>query len=460
MKPHQISRRRLLGGVVATAAGALAHVGVANAQQSPSAPSNVRLVSGGAVSSRPVLSRSDFSLLGWYELSTAGWDSVFSAGLTHRYVGADLRFLLFDYTGNTPKLTEFSLGGANYRDVVGTPLTQWASAWGAAPPMYGQVYGLWWDEAQQRLWTVQATDYNADRRQVQIYTRRLNSDGSISELHGPVGLEGIPDKRVYGGVQPVPASFQAQYGVGPYAVGWGGYTSLVAQGGVASMGPTMYLIQDPKLFSSGTEMPTTAFKTAMDCSAATRGDDWYLSGGSSPRTFDRGVRLAPVTNYFDGNDPRQNPTSRPTVPPAPGNWLSPSPDGFGRWTWGDSYYGTGCWIDGPNKSGFVAIASLAGGYAWYSYSTLNFDRRSFEFHIYDPAKIGEAIQGLRPAWNVKPSSVWAESFEGLGARGLQGNNVYGNVGAATYDSTTRRLYVLGCAAGELSSRLYVYAVNA
>src|SRR5262249_38204731 len=158
---------------------------------------------------------------------------------------------------------------------------------------------------------------------------------------------------------------------------------------------------DPRAYAANTEIPTSAFKTVMDCASGTRGDDWYLGTGATRQsTFDRGVRISPVINYFDGNDPRTNPSTPPSEPPTPGKWLSRAPDGFGRWAWGDSYHNTGCWIDGPNKRGFLTIASLGGGRCWYGSSTLHYGSRQFEFHVYDPAQFGEALQGKRPVWNV------------------------------------------------------------
>jgi hypothetical protein len=156
-----------------------------------------------------------------------------------------------------------------------------------------------------------------------------------------------------------------------------------------------------------------------------------------------------------------NPDTPPTSPPlSTAGWLSPAPDGLGRWVWGDSYYNTGCWIDGANKRGFLLIASLGGGKCWYSHSTLNFDRRQYEVHIYDPSQLGEAIQGARPVWNVKPSSIAELKLSGLGDFALQGDTPAGNANGATYDAIGKRLYIIGSGANTYYSRLYVYSVNA
>ncbi len=382
---------------------------------------------------RALLSPADFRLLGYYDIQTNGQDTTYAQGLTHRYVGGDLRFLNFQHAS---RLDEFSLAGKEYGSVITSPTRSWNRIGGM-----GDFKGFWWDEAKARLWSVSATDYTAEALPVRIFTRTLNDDGTVGDVRGPVGLRGIPAKRVYGGAQPVPAWFQQQYGVGPYVVGWGGYASLVASGGTASMGPTMYAIPDPSGYANSTDVPARAFKTLMDNSSGSTQGDWY--DRRSPSGFDRGSRVTIPLNYFDGGDPRPNPNTPPTGPPdRRGQWLSPSPDGFGRFVWGDSYYNTGQWIDGADKHGFVMVASLGGGKCWYQSSTLEFDRRVFELHIFDPVTLGEAARGKLSPWKVKPASMTELTLPGLG--GTWGGNVpVKNIGGATYDAVTKRLYLIG-----------------
>lgn len=416
---------------------------------------------GGSVCAAPAsrLSGSDFTYLGHYDVALMGMNTPFAHALTHRYVGGDLRFLTVENGEPTALLREWSVSGKKFGDLVSSATGAWNDPWGNKQPLNGNFFGLWWDELRKRLWSVHAFDYTYDVIQTQIYTRTLNADGSVSDLHGPVGLSGISAKRVYGGVQPVPEWFQQKYAVGPYVVGWGGYTSISRGGGICSFGPTMYGIPDPSRYAPSTEMPTTDFRTIMDCSSGTSGTDWYKN---TTQTFDRGVRQNIPINYYDGGDPRSNPTTAPTDPPvANAGWLSPAPDGLGRFVWGDSYYNTGCWIDGPNKQGFLAVASLGAGKNWYGNATLNCDSRVFELHIFDPSDLGEAAQGRRAPWNVKPSSMLTLQLPGIGGRPFSGNSPQGGVAGATYDALTKRLYLFGPAGGgTYVNRLYVYAVNA
>jgi hypothetical protein len=396
-----------------------------------------------------------FTYLGYYDVAIAGGDNVYGQGLTHRYVDGDLRFLTLEYPG---VLKEWSIAGLQFGDAVSMPTNRWPEIWNGPMGMSGHFFGLWWEEAARRLWTVQAIDYNAKVEPVRLFTRTLNDDGTIASLHGPVGLQGLNAKHVYGGVQAVPLWFQQQYRTGAYVCGWGGYTSLLLQGGGASLGPTMYAIPDPSDYDASTEIPARAVTTLMDCSSGTGSSDWYSSG--QPTNFDRGVRLTDPINYFEGGDRRHNPSSAPTGPPEPdAHWLSPAPDGLGRWVWGDSYYNTGCWIDTPDLHAFVAVASLGAGKCWYGTSTLHFDRRVFELHVFDPVHLGEAAQGRRPAWNVKPVKIIQLALDPLGFPPPAGNSPQRNVAGATFDSASGRLYLHGRDVDGKKGRLYVYAVH-
>jgi hypothetical protein len=175
---------------------------------------------------------------------------------------------------------------------------------------------------------------------------------------------------------------------------------------------------------------------------------------------DRGSRLTIPVNYFDGGDPRQNPGSRPLDPPRRGaEWLSPADDGLGRFVWGDSYYNTGVWIDGPARHGFLAVASLCGGSCWYQSSTLAFDRRVFEVHIFDPQTLGASAQGKRRPSEVAPAGMGELDLPGMG-KAWGGNAPVGNIAGATYDAQTKQLYLIGRGVNTFFARLFVFSVNA
>jgi len=410
-----------------------------------------------ATGSKMLLSPGDFAYLGYYDVVTDGWDTEHLQGLTHRYVNGDLRFLTLDLTG---RLTEFSLTGHAFGDLVNQVTQTWSQPWGTPKTLHGSFFGLWWDEAGQRLWTTHATDYNANFEPVQIYTRTLNANGTISNLRGPIGLQGLHAKRVYGSCQPIPQWFQTQYNVPPYACGWGGYTSILTVG--SSMGFTMYAVPDPAGYASGSDIPNSQFTVMADHAAGSTRNDWYAAG--APTTLDRGRRLTRPINYFDGGDNRPNgnctgcTSDTPTNPPlSTAQWLSPAPDGFGRWVWGDSYYNTGLWIDSPTKTGFIAVASLGSGKTWYCTSICT-EQREFELHIFDPADLGQVIQGQMAPFNLQPKLMAQLTLPGLGG-GLRVSNPRRNIAGATFDPTTNRLYLISGGATQHAARIYVFQVS-
>ncbi len=406
-------------------------------------------------SGKSLLSPSDFTLLGYYNVQTNGNDSPYGQALTGRVVNGDFRLLTLTggNSGTGGRLHEISLTGKAFGANITTPTRVWAAIGGL-----NNFSALWWDEVGQRLWTSATIDYTITQRQVQVFTRTLNNDGTVANLHGPVGLQGIPEKRAYGGCLAVPTWFRTAYQANPYLCGWGGYTSLVAQSGAASLGPTIYTMPDPAGYVNSTEVSTASYRVIADNVWGTTHSDWYASG--APTAGDRGSRLTIPVNYFDGGDPRQNPSSRPTVPPVAGaHWLSPAPDGNGRFVWGDSYYNTGVWIDGPTKQGFLLVASLCGGSCWYQTSTLAYDSRVFELHIFDPNTLGQAATGTLAPWKVKPASMTQLTLAGMGLS-YAGNGPIGNIGGATYDPVTKRLYLIGFGVSTFWTRVFVFQVNA
>jgi hypothetical protein len=413
--------------------------------QGPSAPQNVRIQRG--QSSTPSLGREtfdalDFSYLGHYDLprSFGGTSPEWGQGFTHRYVDDELRFLTLTYDQGY-RLIEFPCPRA-IGDSVQTITGRWNDIWAGKFDMTGRWGGLWWDPASEQLWTTSAADYPDDALSMStksIHIRRLNANGTVSGLRGPFGLAGVGARCIYGGVVSVTKWFQEQFDVPPYVVGWGGYASRMAQGLPVSLGPTMYAIPDPTVLSDSEDVPANRIKVLMDHHAGSRGEDWYASG--SPSSFDRGVRNSDIRNEYDG-----------------GNWRSPAPDGLGRWTWGDSAYNTGCWIDTPTKSVFLIVPSFSSGRAWYERSTLHCERRTFEIQLFNPALLAEVLSGARRAWDAKPSSRQVLSLPGLGGGG-EGNGPAGNVAGATYDPRTQRLYLYGIWTSSVTNRIYVYGVR-
>jgi hypothetical protein len=355
------------------------------------------------------------------------------AYLTHRYVGSDLRFLTLNVHG---VLDEISLSGKSYGDGINTITNKWDLTGTGA---LSNFQGLWFNAETNRLWVTSSGDYTNVFVPAHVTMMTLNDNGSVSNVKH-VNIGAIPEKRVYGGCQRIPAAYRASLG-GEYVCGWGGYTSLVGQAGGASMGPTMYAIPDPETFAAG---GTMTVRTLLD-----------TSGNN------RGLRATIPLNYFDGGDRdasgnlRLNPTTPPTLPPSPlGSWLSPNAQGLGWFVWGDSYYNNGMWISTPTKQGFVMIAALGTGKCWYMNSTLHFDGRTQELHIWDPAKLANGPL-------TRPDSMSELVIPGRVIGSWEGNVPQRNISGATFDPYSSRMYLVSYPDGPsiYTGRLYVYQVN-
>ena len=67
----------------------------------------------------------------------------------------------------------------------------------------------------------------------------------FSNHYSEYGFEGVGQRTIYGGVQPIPSAFRVQYGISrPYLVGWGGCASRLAADLVTSLGFMALAIPD------------------------------------------------------------------------------------------------------------------------------------------------------------------------------------------------------------------------
>jgi len=411
----------------------------------------------------------DFTYLGSYQggdykISYSG--EVFGDALTHRYVNGELRFLFTGYNGDgTHDLREFVLPNSpmqQYRTdngyngyVAGSiiaPATSYSRMWN----FWGDTIchkSLWWEESEQRLWSGSGFDYpqgdiGSDGTQV-LYNRKVpNSPGMCTDLSGWYGVEGIGQRAMWGKLQKIPQWFRTQNNLPKYVSLSGGYTSLVARGLHPALGPMIVALPDmqgvytpQQYYTDGPNIPASDVTILVDTRSATTQDDWYANGFEN-RSKDRGVRVTPVENYYDAGDPRHNPSTRPTEPSI-GSWQSPAPgdpNGWGRWVWGDSYHGTGNWIDDDsgirNRHGIVYVFRGSKGKAWYQSSSGAADGVGMEIHVFDPADLALVKAGTLPAWKVRPSSIL--DIGNLIAPGVVAINRVG----ATYDAFSKRLYVM------------------
>lgn len=360
------------------------------------------------------------TLEGSYDIQVNGNNSTWLSSLASRRVGGELRFLTL--AGGT--LMEFRLPSA-FGQKQSLPIRTWSL--GASGDL-NNFNGLWFEQAKNRLWITSSEDYTTVYRDAHVTLVQLNDDGTVTKI-GKWTLAGIPEKRVYGGCQPSPVT------TGKYVCGFGGYTSLVAQAGGASMGPTMYEIPEPTSVPQG---PLPGVRTLLDTISS------------------RGKRLSSPLNYFDGGDARMNPSTPPTVPPlTTAQWLSPAADGLGWFVWGDSYYNTGMTASG----GFFAVASLCKGKCFYMTSTLMFEDRQFELHYWPAASLTGANPLVRPQMQALTLPVGGGLAKQNGLYPWGGDSPAGNIAGAVMDGST--MYLLGCPFGPdvYTCRLYQFSVG-
>lgn len=449
-------------------------------------------------SARPLLTQSDFTYLGYYDLANNFGGSVDptgdqGGGLTGRYRAGKLRFMSFFYvTGNGWRVGEFDLGTADGQPAVtggasggtlGTGAASdftnyWDALFNAGYPMdqgaSNTHLGLWWDEPNQKLWTTFAHDYpdaslpaifwadSGNTLSVMQRTLNLGAPGSVSNLRGAWGVSGRSDINQAGGVLPVPSWFQSAYCPGkPYLLFGSGYGSLGWQR-VSSVAlvKSWFAVADPNALANGAAI--TSFVTLADESPSCAGNtswDWFTNlggntcyeAGGRPTSFDRTPRNTNVNSDFD----QVSGTSF---------WKAAAPDdSLKRCTWGDAINGCLCWVDGPNKNGVVMVLSGCAGNAFYNASQFQSQSANQEFQVYDPKDLGKVALGTKQGWALKPTSRWLSDTSQTGGlttgwNGLGGPD--GQLRGAWYDSSAKRLYAISNGGAPPWQRLYCWSVNA
>ncbi len=452
------------------------------------------------MSARTLLSQSDFTYLGYYdnEPGSGFTNPSYGAGLAHRYVGGQLRFLSFDYESGVGYLVREFVLPASFGDNV-TALGGWTSGnlWNGLGAPAGFHVNIWVDTSDGTVWTNYSNDYPQNPSEynyssvVSNCALSTNHGGSIDPVtnwQGFWGFQGIGQRSLYGGIRHVPTWFQTANSVGAYVVGFGGYASLYAQGLGACLGPMLVFTPDPRGFTQEAfdlqfgGIASGNWKFGADTRAGNGSTSWYATEGGpgyASRTLDRGCMLPVVTNWFDSNDNRPNPMSRPTYPTdlaSPNHWWtgdggheSPGdPDSYARWTWGGTIEGSWEWIDNDagsrSKHGIAAIYSGFSGYCYYQGSSFAWDNSHMELQLYDPDDVAAIVAGSAPVWSLRPyavlnlDTIMAASEPGPGTG--YGPRAFG----ATFDATTNLLYVAVYAGQQVVAgvyvRIYVFQVAA
>lgn len=473
-------------GTTAVDAGTAA-AGTVTGTSTPTLTMVPESVTASAPGARVPLSASDFTLAGWYTYNEGlAGGMTFAGQLTHRYVGGEFRLLMSSQNAGQWDVIEVApgrAGAADGRQLTSTVKTNtwngtavWKTFTDLGYPsnqmLIGTHSGIWWEDlggGTGRLWGSMGIDYptafpatpSTDNQTQAVTVRTLNSNGTVSGYAGPWGFQGVSQRCVMGRVQKNPSWFQSAYSVGPYMYGFGGYASLVEQGGLCSYGLFAVAAPDvttypPSSFAYGTgrsadwNVPSSDFKILADHRSGVSNSDY---SGSTPRAWDRGWKLAATKNFFDSpsNTPANGTLTNAQVVAfydanavaSDATWKNPGPDGKSRMDWADSYFASGTWIDGPSKQGLVAVASTNEQWGGYVNSTTGGKTGGAEIHCFDPADLGAVAQGTKQPWNVQPNAMKSITSDLLGLGLLlsfRGNEQGGAVGA-TFDATTGKLWL-------------------
>jgi hypothetical protein len=441
--PEDLTRRRFLaqlGTAGVAVSSVLGGTRLARAQ-APSPPANVRLVNGLAATSKALLQPADFTYLGAFGIpaSSNSYSTSYGAGLAYRYVNGQLRFLsttfttgprfdVFEMTAPAPSKTFYST--ATVTRHWGDVYTQkkWLDKYNSSDQ--GNVYGLFWDPIDQRLYWSYGDQYNADpsnSNDCSLGYSTLDDVGGTGTGVGAWRFGGRGEKMCRGGVLPIPLWFANQYcGGRRLGVGFGGYYSA-ATVGPASMGPALGAFNPPNLALNPdrSSLPATnliGYEFHTDVSAP-----------------DRARRDTDYTTEFDD----WNPTN-----------------GVGHFTWNDTLWQSATWIDLPTKHGLLYAATLGNGRNWYEASDRNAERGSHVLYVYDPADLALVAQGVKTQDQIQWRNSWPITFPGLtyplaGWRGDPSNIVTG----VTFDTSTGRLYLMVRWSAGNYANVYVYQVQ-
>lgn len=414
----------------------------------------------GGGGTKTLLTQADFNFLGWWGLNYGG-EFSYGKGLAHFYNNSgQLRFFAIDNSNGNGAIRVLTPPASFSSETSTSSTIGWSSVSGLAYST-GRIYGLQYDIAAERLHIHAAIDYPSDPQLPQTDVGNyvsISPSLTVGTVSGRYGIENVTARRLYGGMIKVPAWFQSAFGVGGYAMGFGGYASRMTSARV-SMGPYLAAVPDvdATIGLGGGSYTAAQVKLLMNAGDnAAGGTDWYAGTGNTvPTTYDRGHRIAGRhLNFYDTGG---------AYPSTPSPSWATGPEGNGRFTWGDSYYSNCVWLDGTSKHGLLMVPVVHLGNTWYQTSTLNWDDKGVEFHIFDPDKLGEVAAGTRASCNVQPSSMWVPADIPTRGSGATGNGQGDTIAGVTFDPTTSRLYLRRTFASgfwpNTRDRIYVYEVN-
>jgi hypothetical protein len=350
------------------------------------------------------------------------------------------RALAYRRVGDQSRILSLTLDNIVFETAIPAALGPSAEAtlvriWGdvARGKRYGSVFGLYWDEADQRLYWSSGTTYNASApEQPSVgYTLLDDDSGRVVSVEGPWAFRGRGCKATMGGVTSIPSWFADSFCNGQrLGAGFGGYWSVVITG-PAHMGPALCAFEPPG--RANEPKSSLTFTNLVG----------YPFNAKAYTTPDRCHRDTDYRTEFDGWNPL---------------------NGVGYWSWTDWIWQGGVWIDRPDKHGVVFFPTLGRGRTWYESSTLHAERGAHAWYVYDPMDLASVAKGERRQWEIQPTVTWDVQYEGIRYPLSRWRDEPAHmVTGATYDDVQRRLYLairFAAHTGSASQHVvYVYEVR-
>ena len=301
------------------------------------------------------------------------------------------------------------------------------------------VYGLFWDETDERLYWSYGDGYNtvSSADPCLGYSTLEEATGKVSPV-GAWRFSEVGCKANMGGVLEIPAWFADKYCAGQrLGAGFGGYFSIATVGPI-SMGPSLTAFSPPPAHPKGTPEGMVEALEHTPLLGYPFNATPYTAPGRAERDAD-------YHTEFDGWNPRA---------------------GVGYWSWSDWLWQGAVWVDTPTRHGLLYFPTLGNGRTWYETSTLHAEHSSHAWYVYDPSDLAQVAQKQLERWQIQATGRWKVSYPGQqGPLPGWADEPRQMVVGSVWDAASSRVYVAlrqtfnPDSSGERGAVVYAYEVQ-
>ena len=419
---------------------------------------------------KAVLTPSDFTFVGSF-LLPSGYNDSYGCCLALRIVNGQVH--LFTVGGTVGQQQGYLYEIAPPTTLTTTPpwntatlVTDWSNGNTVDNfPLALQVNdvgNIYWDSnvSNSRLYysaeTASAGYYaGSDQYMPSLSFLTLNANGTTTS-DGLWGLANRSVKMVWFGLTGVPSDFQSQYSVGPLAAGFGGYSSVMANGPV-SLGPSLAAFSPPTAGTgsndTGCTLGTTCAASAYLANTPLVGYPYSSTLGWDSGQYPTGQNFAwrpddTINDFPMGLESNTTPASEcsngggatimycPYTSGSIFDWQSYSITASSRalyptvgnsqtihtrhWVPGNAFWGIdgwgqlGAWIQTADREGFAVLANFQTGRVRYEDSGIDCDAIEYAWLIYSRAQLGSVATGAVAQNEIQPAHYLA-NFPGVPA---------------------------------------------